>query len=163
VEVEGEIKLTPDTLRLVGPKSLLDTLPPLLKLPYKGRTIKENYEGKLDIILPEEKWLAKDPQEVYLEVSVKVYEEASARIPIRMVNFPRDSSAVATTRTATMHLLLPKGTDQSVLRDIVLSADFRTLQKSDSTLHIHIEKVPENGKNVQLDPQRLKIRYVKKP
>jgi hypothetical protein len=164
IEREGKIVLTPDTVRLTGPKSLLDTLPYTLRQPYLGKTITTDYDGKLEISFPNHRLVSKNPEEVHMSFRVIAYEEVNARIPISLKNFPRDSSALPVTRVANVRFLVAKGVDADpLLKQTYIEADFRGLNRGDSTVRLQVVNPSPLMRELRLVEEKVKIRYGKRP
>ncbi len=82
----GELEISPDSVQLTGPKTVLDTLSRLQTVRWEARNLRQTTRARLDIALPENiPSLELDVKQVSVEVPIAEFTESSLELPIQVV------------------------------------------------------------------------------
>ena len=89
--ITSPIRISPDSVEFIGPKSQIDRLGDDYSLNLGEDEIDDNYESTVEIRLAGEKSILAKPDEVDISFDVAEFVQQQLEVPIRPVNFPEDS------------------------------------------------------------------------
>ena len=154
------IKIEPDSVMLVGPKSFVDTLSNIYQLELPIREISGNYDRDIDVSLPNQELIKSIPEEVTVTFSVDKFERKSMDVSVESINFPEDSSVYLSERQVKVFYTIAQSRDQEFGEsDFAISADLSMLDKSDSTVIAILVYHPEEALDVEVIPEYIKVSY----
>jgi hypothetical protein len=82
----GKLKITPDSVIVSGPKSIIDTLTSIKTIPEKLTGLRKSITLELDLESIDK--LAYSLKEVVINIPVEKFTEESIEIPIEVINMP---------------------------------------------------------------------------
>ena len=82
----GKLKITPDSVTVSGPKSIIDTLTSIKTIPEKLTGLRKSITLELDLESIDK--LAYSLKEVVINIPVEKFTEESIEIPIEVINMP---------------------------------------------------------------------------
>lgn len=154
------IKLTPDSVKISGPKKSLDTINYIYTQTIKDKGAKKDITSKINLKKPNSE-ITLFLDKVDYEVKVEKFTERQINVPITVVNVPKDTeiSLYPSMVEITFNVSLKKFKQIQPL-DFKVVCDYKNIGDSQEFLIPKITQKPENIENVSLFPK--KIQYVLK-
>jgi hypothetical protein len=154
------IKIEPDTIRVFGPTSFIDTLTSRYTVPIESQEIDRNFDRFLSLGLPEGYSISSDPSTVNVTFEIDRFDRLRMQVPLEKLNFPEDSSAYLEEENVTVSFTIQRALRQDFFaEDFKVIIDFDMLEKADSTAPIFPMIFPENALEVEVSPDSLKVLY----
>ncbi|MEO9872770.1 YbbR-like domain-containing protein [Ekhidna sp.] len=156
------ISLTPDTARIYGPTSFIDTLGRDFFIPLDADDIDKSFDRFVKLGLPEIFEIRSDPPTVNVGFEVDQFDKLELGALVEMQNFPSDSSVFVTNPNVVIQFVV-----QSELREEYFAEDFKVvvdynlIDKADSTAPAIIVFHPDHVIEVETTPDSLAITYEK--
>jgi len=94
--IVGAVEVSPDTVQLDGPKSILKTLPDIIPVPVKASGISKTFQEEVEVPLFNSESVNRNPAVVMVSVEVGPLETLEAMIKVKTVNQPSRWKAVIT-------------------------------------------------------------------
>jgi hypothetical protein len=82
----GPYKIDPDSILISGPELILDTISIIDTESFATADVSESFEKELSLLRINK--VDMDPSEVWVQVPVEKYTEASIKVPIEVINLP---------------------------------------------------------------------------
>ncbi len=151
---KGDVMLSPDSVIVSGPSSIVDTIQTAITLPESLINVSDTISGSLKI--PKQEKLKFTPDEVDYKIMVEQFTETSIEIPIQVSNSP-DTLTVK---------LFPKDVDVSFrvgLSDydkaipglFKASVDFNDISEERKKLKVTLDSKPDFVEQVRIFPQHV--------
>jgi YbbR domain-containing protein len=157
----SRIDISPDTIIVVGPTSMINALPGVLKIDIPRRNINDNFNRNIDIELPAS-LMSAQPDEVKVQFAVAEFTNVTLPVNLDMFNFPEDSSAYLTDSVIYINYWVRADELNTVKpEDFVISADYTMMIKTDSTLLPILLESPTNAFDMEYFPDTLRISYAR--
>jgi hypothetical protein len=87
------IALTPDSVTIRGPKSVLNKLDSIHYVNLDQEIYTQNYIGEIPVVITENPLVQLDPSSVTMDIGVVEMVRVEKRVGIKLLNFPNDTSA----------------------------------------------------------------------
>lgn len=156
--LNSDVVVSPDSVTLVGPKSIISTFNGNITLTIPDTQIDDRYNEDIGVNLSLPESVASSPEKVNVSFDVLEYEPQSITLEFANVNVPDNNTYTLRSRTARLHYLLPKSRKGSVdTADFRIIADFSKIDKADSTLLLQVEKTPGYVKNMEIENPEVKV------
>ena len=94
--IVGPVELSPDTVLIDGPKSIITPLPDIISIPVIARGISKTFQEEVEVPLFSSESVNRNPPVVTASVEVGPLETVEAMIKVKTVNQPRRWRAVIT-------------------------------------------------------------------
>ncbi|MDG5798741.1 YbbR-like domain-containing protein [Marinilabiliaceae bacterium ANBcel2] len=151
--VAGDITINPDSVLVLGPRSLIETLSAVYARYTYDQPLRTPYEGTLAIIKDER--LQYIVEKVDVNIPVEPFSEHSYSIPIEVLNLP-DSLRIKTfppNAEVTFRAVISRFENISE-NDFRLIVDGSTVLREDrpNRLRVEIKETPENIRSVDIVP-----------
>lgn len=156
-----EIKLEPDSVKISGPSSVLDTLEEIGTVPIRITNISEDIKGnvKLDTEGLENVTLFQD--EVQYSLRTDKFTEGKVEIPIELMNVPEDYNVVVFPKEVMVYYQVSlQDFDKIKPTSFKVVVDFRNTLPEEGYLLAQVVQKPALVNNVRLSEKR--IQYVVK-
>ncbi|MEM9857583.1 MAG: hypothetical protein AAF843_09510 [Bacteroidota bacterium] len=156
----SSIAVSPDTLRISGPSTILAELSDTVSIKLPQNNIDENYEEMIPITLnhPKSKLLSRSPTTINVEFNVEEFTYIDSEINISLKNFPAGSALEPD--VITVKYLIPADNEDEVdLNEFEIIADFRNVSSVDSTITLSLEGIPNLVSEATLDSATFKVVY----
>ena len=150
-----KLSLSPDSVTIWGPESLLDSLTSVTTVMTNISGLSENLEQKIQIATIRGTKIV--PAEATLTAEVDVYTEKHVRVPVQGTNFPAGYSL----RTFPSFVDVSFSVGSKKYREIkaenfVLTATYEELLAlPDSMLTLQLRSVPEGVTQIRITPERV--------
>ncbi|MEM8894053.1 MAG: hypothetical protein AAGC88_05715 [Bacteroidota bacterium] len=155
------IKVSPDTILVEGPTSLIASLPELLKVDIPRRNISSSFDREVDIELADSRLMVALPEEVNIQFDVAEFTNVTLPVILDKVNFPDDSSAyVADSIIYVNYWVMSEELNSVRPEDFTISADYTMAIPKDSAVIPILLESPPNAYDMEYFPDTLRISYV---
>ncbi len=154
------IRITPDTITVVGPASRISALPENLKIDIPRRNINSDFDRDVDVELPDGSLMTSQPEDVRIQFAVAEFTNVTLPVNLDQFNFPEDSSAYLEDSIIYVNYWV-KADELNTVKpeDFVISADYTMIIKKDSTLLPILLESPTNAYDMEYFPDTLRISY----
>ena len=160
--IASRIFLDPDSLTISGPASFVDAQPDSFEINLNENRLDENYDEMIDITYEPPRKVSFYPSGVQVKFDVDLYFKKTVTIPIKAINFPKDSSTYLARQLAVVEYDVRRANEMQHIPDsLYILADYKTKNSTDSTL-TPIFFPPSFMENVKIIPERLILIYPKK-
>lgn len=157
--VVDEIKLTPDSIEVIGPKSEIKNILTIHTEKRHYKNIKRDLDEKIRLANPEEPNVRLLSKEVNLAVDIqKLMEKPVFEIIVTVINQP--SNLKVTVIPSTLSLVLEGGTDlllNVTKQDIKAYIDYKKVHTSKSKNHLAYIETPKGIRYRDVKPKRFKV------
>lgn len=153
------VTLTPDSIRVFAPASMLDTMRAVYTDPITLHEIKEPLN--FQIPLQSRMHLKYTQQQVNVKVGIGYYTEKTLSIPIIGLNFPANKKLRTFPAKATITCRVESGSYHRISpEDFVLATTYEELMQNaaDSKLMLHLKSLPSGVSDVRISP--LEVDYL---
>ena len=160
--LESPPSLYPDSVRVVGPKRMLDTLSSWMTQSLSTRPLSR--EQVINIgILDTFSAIQVFPKTAILQVKPVLYSQTDLSVPIRLVNVPEDVEVKLQNRKLNLTCLVPLDMFETVQEGSYESViDFRSIDTQVPYLMPDFKDLPEEVKVVYKSPQKIPYVIVNK-
>ncbi|MDX2000910.1 MAG: hypothetical protein SFW35_00630 [Chitinophagales bacterium] len=151
--MKDSIIISPDSVKLTGPKSLLDTIHSWPTKKLKMKDVKSDMDGQID--------LAKGPEVIDLNAkkvnyhaAIEEYTEQTVEVEVRLTNLPNNMDITTYPKKVAVTFQVPLSSYQTVSDDAFeVVANFTNVDLSaQQKVYVELNKAPANVKNVSLSP-----------
>lgn len=154
----GPVHLQPDSVKVSGPDTMLDTLHRLYTEKLNLKKIKEDVTGKIKIDTVGLKHLTVYEPFLTYSLDVEKFTEGSVQVPIEIINVPEDLNVVIFPKeTLLFYQVALKDYNEVVASDFRVVADFSEVQESQDFLVPQIVKQPGFTTNLRLNEKRIQF------
>lgn len=162
-ELYSDVKVVPDSMWILGPENIVDSIDVLRTVEYFGNNINENINTTLAITLPEHSdRLNFQTKNVNVSAQVEKFSEKIIQSPVIVKNVP-DSLSVRTFPT-TVNILVRtalKDLKKITPEDFVVVSDYETPTEG-SKLKLEIDQAPDIVGEVKLQIEEVEFLLKKK-
>lgn len=150
--------LTPDSIKLSGPQSILDTTSIIYTTTIRKRDVEKNFEGNI-ALTGYNKALTPYHNKVHYSVEVEKFTQRSLKIPIQIINAPRnlEITLYPSSVEVTFNVSL-KRYNQIQSLDFEVTCDYLELADHPKFFIPRLVKKPDAISNLSLAPQ--KVQYI---
>jgi len=154
---KGDGVVNPSTVRVVGPKTYIDSITAVTTTPKELTEVSQNIELQLGI----------DSLALHKEVNVSLYEvaysqevvkftEGSFSIPVKLIN-TNDTDVKIFPKTVDIYFTVPIDVYESITAtDFEVVCDFNKHNEQDDFIALDIKKSPTEVKNIRLATKQIK-------
>lgn len=160
--IVSPIRLSPDTVTFYGPSAYINELPDSVLVHIQEEDIEENFNAPVDITYQGPELVSYSPSEINVSFEVARFLQKSMVVPVELINFPPDSSVYLTDKQIRLNFTVrEQKTKDLTSRDFKVIANFKNLNKSDSTIVPLVIKYPDFVERLTVIPPALKVNYEK--
>ena len=151
----GPLVLTPDSITISGPKSIVDTINAIRTLPVKADRLKQTLSR--NIALKPVKQVGLSHRRVHVELPVGMFTQASISLPVSVKNLPDSLKLILLPQWITLKCNVPVSRYSSISsKSFQASVDFNAIDKSrGGRAMVRISKKPLYIQNISFEPQYL--------
>ena len=143
----------PDSISVIGPKSILDSLKYIETVPFKAKDVFETFSKKVNLkSIPNLKF---GSEQVTLKLSISRYSEKEFTLPIKIVNLPSGIRVKLFPPNAKARVTMPVSILNNVkVSDFSLEVDYNTT-KTDKIkeLNLYMHRQPPGVKQIIWEPK----------
>ena len=153
----GNAVLTPEKIRVVGPKAYIDTITLLQTHPKQLTEVSENIETALQIdSLALQKEVKLSTYKVEYRQEVAKFTEGSFSVPVKLIN-AGDSDVKIFPKTVDVYFTVPIDTYESITaNDFEIVCDFKNRDIQNDFIALTIRKSPQAIKSIRLATKQIK-------
>ncbi|WP_291721621.1 hypothetical protein [Bernardetia sp.] len=160
--IASPIFLDPDSLTISGASSFVSAEPDSFEIFLNENTLDESYDEMLDIAYEPPRKVSFYPEGVQVKFEVDLFFPKTITVPIRAINFPEDSSVYLARQLAVVEYDVRRANEMQPIPDtLTILADYKTIDKSDSTL-LPVFSPPPFMENVKIIPEKLILIFPQK-
>jgi len=152
------ISISPDSLVLTGPKSLLAKQSPFIFGKFEDDPIKTNFDREVLIDLPASGLIVPETNKVNVKFEIGKYVLHKIEVEVEKLRFPSISVADLSDSIIEISFIIREDEVSNVKpSDFGVTVDYMLLDNADSTIAPTLLFYPDGIDNVQLNPQKLKV------
>ncbi len=156
-QLTDEITCTPDSIKIKGLNTTLDTISSVSTIYKKFENI--NKPIKRNIFLKKINKVKFSKNQVVVNIPVEKFTEANFQIPITVLNLPDSLSLTLFPKNITVSYLVSLSNYNKIVpEDFEILINYDSINTNDQEIEIKISKLPENIKSLQLNP--TKVEYI---
>jgi len=153
-----EIKLQPDSIRLSGPVTVLDTLEFIRTKQLKINNISNDVKGKVQLETENLNEVSLYQNEVNYSVRTEKFTEGKAEIPIRLLNVPEGTNVVIFPKELIIYYQVSLSDFEQIKpSSFEVAVDFKNAQDSDGFLIAQIIQKPNQVNNIRLNEKKVQF------
>jgi hypothetical protein len=84
----SRVVILPDSVELLGPKSLIESLPDSIMLNVTGSRVNTNFRENVEVVVPHNDLISRNPPVAEVMFDVGPVEEIAKQVPLRMAKVP---------------------------------------------------------------------------
>ncbi len=145
----------PDSISVIGPKSILDSLKYIETVPFKAKDVFETFSKKVNLkSIPNLKF---GSEQVTLKLSISRYSEKEFILPIKIVNLPSGVRVKLFPPNAKVRVTMPVSILNNVkVSDFSLEVDYNTTKTDNiKELNLYMHRQPPGVKQIIWEPTHV--------
>lgn len=158
--IVSPIQLSNDSIQVTGPLSHVDAIGESIMITLNKEVINRDFseEINIDAYLPPKVY--SEPASITVNFSVQQFMIVDKEVVIETMNFPENEKIHLRDTTITASVLIARNNlEQLNTSQIKIIADFRRLNKRDSTIKLRVTDFPEFIADVNLPADSVKVDY----
>ena len=154
-----DYKLAPDSIKVIGPKVLTDSITQVFTKHLKLNDINANITASVQLQLPEDLEEVKFSQDqVVVTAKVEKFTEGSIVVPVNIINIPDDVKIKFYPKTVSVLYYTSLTNFKTISSSsFIIECDYNELKAQDTYLIPKITQYPERVKNVRLNENRIEF------
>ncbi len=157
--ITSPISISPDSIRLTGPSSFIDSLKDEYSLVLNLQDIDESVNQSIFVNLPNS-LISSEPREINVSFDLEQFVKEQITVSVELEGFPRDSSKYLETGEVTINYLVANSKNRSFdPSEFIVLVDFSTLDPKDSSIMPILLFHPPEIAEVEVIPDQLKVIY----
>ncbi|WP_421976930.1 hypothetical protein [Roseivirga seohaensis] len=157
-KVTSPILVEPNRLSITGPKSMLDTIKQPIIISAGDSEFSKNVDQKFSIKNFGTDLISTNIEEITVKFEVTELVRREVELPINPINFKNTNNSFEPNRVVVSYDILVNETRSVDSLNLVLSADYANLKKSDNTIPIRIAKKPSFIENLELSAIKVNLK-----
>ena len=157
--ISGKYNLDPDSLKIIGPKVLLDSISTVQAELLKLNEVNSNIDLQLKIILPDSSQnLIYSHKKINVKGHVEKFTEGITEVPVDVINVPNDITLNYFPKSISVYYYTSLSNFRQVNNsDFIVECDFNDLKEESTFLEPKLMKYPEMVKNVKLGQKHIEF------
>lgn len=158
-DVSKPYKVVPDSIVVVGPKSLVTNINYLETVKASLSNVQTNLYEKVKLKLPKNnKDVTFSNDAIILKVTVEKFTEGKLKIPITLINVPEKIKLKFYPKEVSVSYYVSLGSFNSISKkDFEVICDYNKILKNQYLMVPELVKFPEVVKNVKVNQQRIEF------
>jgi hypothetical protein len=158
-DMEQAYKITPDSIEVIGPKVLVDTIIKIETEKIILENIKSNILQKVGLKLPENNTdLSFSNKDVSLSATVEKFTEGTLKIPVVIKNIPDNIQLKYFPKAVNITYYTSLNNFKAITsNDFMIECDYSKIEKNQSFLIPKLTKYSELVKNVKINQQHIEF------
>lgn len=153
-----EIKLQPDSIRISGPITVLDTLEFIRTKQLKINNISNDVKGKVQLESKNLNEVSLYQNEVNYSVRTEKFTEGKAEIPIKLLNVPEGTNVVIFPKELVVYYQVSLNDFEKIKpSSFEVAVDFKNANDSDGFLIAEITQKPTRVNNIRLNEKKIQF------
>lgn len=154
------IVVLPDSVSLVGPKSVLAQIPFSIQLEIEEESIDKDFRRKVEVVLPGTERVIKDPANVEVIFEVVEWIQVTKRVKLKIENPPARARLSLVLDSVNCLFQIPKSQFQDFEQTIASQEaviDLTSVRRGDNKLRPTITGLPINARLLQIDSVSVRL------
>ena len=158
--IVSPISISPDTMRVFGPTSFLDSLRDTYEIILEDDKVDETYSGNADLQLPNGFDIYAAPSTISVSFEVDRFNTLQLQTAVELINFPEDSSVFLTDPSISIRFVVQESRQKDFsASDFKVIVDLDMLNPADSTAPAILVGQPEQAVEIEVIPDTLSLSY----
>ncbi|MAU59068.1 MAG: hypothetical protein CMC33_05365 [Flavobacteriaceae bacterium] len=151
---ENDFNIYPDSIIVVGPDNIIDTLNNVKTYPFERNDIYKSIDEKIKLLLLDD--LSYSENQIKLSSIVKKYSEKEFKIPIKIINLPDSIRLKLFPNHVTLKAIISLDHFNDIIDDnFKIIANYKLLKSNYSSLSLFLTEYPGNVKNINWYPKTV--------
>ena len=152
--INGNIRIKPDSIEISGPAGVLDTITFLPTVPVTFDDLETSVEQLISVQHPVRTQLT--PARVLVSIPVEKFTEKKITLPIQITNMPKDVQIKLFPPNVTVSFLVGLSSYESITSaDFTATVDYSQVSNERETFEIQIETTAEYIQQVKVTPSSV--------
>lgn len=158
-DLSENYELIPDSIKIMGPKILLDSIPLVETAILQAQDINTDLDIPLNLIFPDSSEnLVYSHKEIRVKGKVDKFTEGTIEVPVDMINVPSDINIKFFPKAISVSYYTSLTNFKEVTnKDFIIECDYNDLIEGRTYLEPVLKKYPEKVKNVKLNNKRIEF------
>ncbi len=153
-----EYKITPDSVKISGPKNKLDTIEQIKTLVFSQKNVKKDIEAKLELDIKKYKDISFYTSEVQYFQAVEKFTEGRVEVPITLINAPEDRIIkIFPKKIVVVFKVSLENYDRVGKNDFIVVCDFAELADNQNFLIPKLVKQPNMVTSARLNSNKIQF------
>lgn len=156
-----KINVSPDSVLLTGPKSLLGSFGTIAWGKFSQSNIDSNFDSEISIELPDNGLITPNVARINVQFEVDKYIRHSLNVPLEKLRFPSEEN-IELQDSVILLTMTVRENNISELNpsDFGVMVDFTARDQADSTIIPSLMYYPDEAYDVELPAQKIKLNYI---
>ena len=151
---ENKFYIYPDSIVVVGPDNIIDTLKNVKTYPFERNDIYKSIDEKIKLLLLDD--LSYSENQIKLSSIVKKYSEKEFKIPIKIINLPDSIRLKLFPNHVTLKAIISLDDFNDIIDDnFKIIVNYKLLKSNYSSLSLFLTEYPGNVKNINWYPKTV--------
>lgn len=158
-DVTDEFKIKPDSVKLIGAKTILDTINEVLTEPFTLEEVNTSILQTVALNIPESfKNIKLSDTKVTVSAEVEKFTEGSLDVPVRIINVPEGTRINHYPKTVTILFYTSLSNYKNINESqFIVECNYLDINDNSSFLTPKIVKQPKHIKNVRLETKKIEF------
>ncbi len=158
-DISGNFELIPDSIKVIGPKILLDSINKIGTQLLTLKDVKSDIDTPLNLVLPDSsRNLVYSHKEIIIKEKVEKFTEGIIEVPVDIINIPNDLKVNFFPKTIDVSYYTSLSNFKDInINDFIIECDFKALVEGRTYLEASLVKYPLNVKNAKLNQKRIEF------
>ncbi|NNL15775.1 MAG: YbbR-like domain-containing protein [Flavobacteriaceae bacterium] len=158
-DIYEEYQLIPDSIKVIGPKILLDSIKVIQTQLLKLEEVQSNINTPLNLILPDSSEnVVYSHKKIIVQGNVDKFTEGTVQVPINIINVPKDLKINYFPKTIGVSYYTSLRDFKDVaFNDFIVECNYKNLVEGSTFLEPQLIRFPENVKNIKLSQKRIEF------
>jgi len=155
----GDYKLIPDSIKVIGPKILTDSITEIVTKQLKMDNINSDVSANVQLKLPiNNTELQFSESSIVVSAVVERFTEGSINVPVNIINVPENIKLKYYPKEVSVLYFTSLSNFKSIsLSSFIVECDYNALQSGDTYLIPKIVQQPERVKHVRLNEKKIEF------
>ncbi len=158
-DLSENYELIPDSIKIMGPKILLDSISVVETKVLKAQNIKTDIEIPLNLVLPDSSEnLVYSHKKITVKGKVDKFTEGIIEVPVDMINIPSDININFFPKVISVSYYTSLVNFKEITnKDFIIECDYNNLIEGRTYLEPVLKRYPEKVRNVRLNNKRIEF------
>ncbi|MBT8271359.1 MAG: YbbR-like domain-containing protein [Bacteroidia bacterium] len=158
-DIIDSIQLEPDSIRVIGPSILIDTVSTIKTRPLTLEDINSDITELVDLIPPDNVQISLSDQQVTIKAKVEKFTEGSVQVPVIVKNVPEDTRINIYPKTVEVIYYASLNEFKDIVpNSFIVECDYgQTLESDINFLVPKLSKKPDKVKQARLGTKRIEF------
>ena len=150
----NEFKLIPDSLFVIGPNSIIDTLRTVKTIMFERNDVHKSINEEVELLFLDN--LSFEKSQIKISSIVKKYSEKEFKIPIKVINLPDSVKLKLFPNYITLKAIVNLDHFNDIIDDdFKIIANYKLLNTNFSSLSLFLNEYPKDVKNINWYPKTV--------